>query len=128
MSADSLKTLYDALRASAKKDLKSPTTSADLAKLCEQSLNYINENSVIVPLISRVVGKTYAMARLKGGQRSSRPINTALFDQSIQASDLSALANADTSAFGEKRLGQLLYARQAATVLIQATSWKSGFS
>lgn len=109
MTADSLKILYDALKQSAKKNLRSAVVSAELAELCGQSLDLIKSEAIIVPLKSKVTGKTYSMARRKGSPRSSRPINTSLFDLSIEAADLSALFAGKTATYCEDRLGQLLY-------------------
>ncbi|HEV7407697.1 MAG TPA: hypothetical protein VGO01_04350 [Bradyrhizobium sp.] len=109
MSAASLKALYDALKVSAKKDLRSATITAELAILCEESIEFVRKSANFVPLISGVPGKGYGMLRLKGGTRSSRPINTALFDRDVAASDLAALLAGETSAYSEERLSQLLY-------------------
>jgi hypothetical protein len=109
VSAEALKTRYEDLKESAKKDLKSSAVSTAIAELCELSLDFIKATSDFAPLISGVPGKTYSMAKLKGSPRSSRPINSALFDPGIGSADLAALAAGNTSANTEDRLAQLLY-------------------
>jgi hypothetical protein len=109
MPDEPLAKLYDQLRDSATADLKSAAVAGKLASLCELSLKFVLRTAEFVDLVSNVPGKTYAMARLKKGSRSSRPINKALFDPKIARSEIGSVLNGGTTTIGEERLGQLLY-------------------
>lgn len=73
----SLEAHYRTLTEVAGADLKGAATEAALRKLITESLKFIKQAD-LVPLISKVPGKKYAMASYKG--RYSRPINQDLFD------------------------------------------------
>ncbi len=109
MPADPLANSYERLRVSAIADLKSAAVESELAMLCELSLDFVRRYAELADLISNVPGKSYAMARLKTGARSSRPINKALFDPSISHSEIAKVLSGKVAAVKDPRLDQLLY-------------------
>lgn len=108
-TANPLSRLYNDLKRLGNADLKSPRVTDALVHLCELSLDYIRQHTKMSQLTSRVTGKRYMMAVLNSGAKSSRPINSDLFDIRIARSDMESLMSGNTDNFGEQRLQQVLY-------------------
>lgn len=109
-ASDPLVTHYEHLRASSAIDLKSSTVADNLIALCRLSLTFIRDYSTFVDLISNVPGKRYAMARLRTGTKSSRPINRGLFDPGLSTADLELIFEGEPQAIeDDERLSQVLY-------------------
>jgi hypothetical protein len=109
MPALSLTARYVRLKTLAKNDLKSADVTAELAAIFSQSLALVRKQADLVDLVSNVPGKTYVMARMKVGAKTSRPINSALFDLNATDVELTKIAGGNVGGFTEKRLNPLLY-------------------
>jgi hypothetical protein len=110
MAANPLAKRYARLKALANKDLKSDAVGAELASIITLSMDFVSKRAKLVKLISNVPGKTYAMVALKTGIKTSRPINTALFDFKLTDAELAAVvAGTDIKKNPRPRLDQLLY-------------------
>jgi hypothetical protein len=109
MPRDPLTKSYERLRLAAIDDLKAPVVEAELGRLCKLSLDFVRRYAELVELVSNVPGKTYMMARLKTGGRSSRPINKALFAPGITRSEIVETLSGNVGAIPDARLDQLLY-------------------
>jgi hypothetical protein len=107
--ADELAKKYNRLKKLAVKDLKSKEVSAELAAICHLSLDFLRGSAKLVSLISNVPNKKYAMAQLKASAKTSRPINTDLFDIAASDNDLAKVLAGEVEDFLEPRLNQLLY-------------------
>lgn len=86
--------LYSRLALAAKNDLKGADTRTALREIIAESMSVVSGTS-ITPLQSNVAGKRYGMARL--GSRTSRPINTDLFDKNVSLSSLFAIVDGTAS-------------------------------
>jgi hypothetical protein len=89
--------------------LMAAATGVELAHICELSLDFILKYSDMVPLVSKVPGKKYMMARLKTSLKASRPINEGLFDASIARSEIEGILRGETANYAEDELQRKLY-------------------
>jgi hypothetical protein len=109
MTTDPIGTAYSRLKKLGVTDIRSDKVGAELAHICELSLNFIHQYSDMTPLESKVPGKKYQMAALKSGQKVSRPINSGLFDGSITRSDIDSILSGNTAYLAEEELQRKLY-------------------
>lgn len=111
MSGDPIAVQYKRLKiaASAALGLRAPRVGAELAQICEMSLDFIREHSIPEPLVSKVPGKRYMMVRLRSSAKASRPINEGLFDPGISRAIIERVLQGDAEGISEEELQRYLY-------------------
>jgi hypothetical protein len=103
--------LYDALLnrvSGATRDLKSDDMTEKLVALIVASRGFLI-TLTRVPLLSKVAGKEYFMFQNADGNKTSRPVNAALFDDSLSAEQIRSLLKCDVSGLTEDQITAAVY-------------------
>lgn len=100
---------YDDLKKAAQKDLKSEAVSTALSSLVGDGLDYLEKKCVRVKLASKIPGKSYFSFRTKGGSKTSRPVNSGLFDIPLTRKHLESAMGAAFSHMKQDAISRILY-------------------